>query len=326
MNAKNYLRDAVGESMLALGEENDKVVAVSADVMNSCRVRSFATVYPQRAFNTGIAEQEMVSFAAGLAREGFLSYAFTFGPFMSMRACEQIRTDVAYNRLNVRFVSTYSGVSGGISGATHWTLEDCAIMRGIPGMMVLEPCDCHQLYHMLKFSVGYQGPIYIRITIEPVTEIYDENIKYRPGKANRPVDGNDGAFICSGITVKYAISASQKIREETGKNIRVVDMHTIKPIDKEEVVASAETGHIIVAQDHNIIGGLGDAVAAVIAENNLNTKFKIIGTPDKFFPIGHAPYLYKKFGYDEDGLYDAMMKMLNSWGDFDQLNSSQCGE
>lgn len=316
---KKYLRDAVGEGMLELGRRNDRVVAVSADVMGSCRVRGFAEKFPNRAFNTGIAEQEMVSFSAGLAREGFIAYAFTFGPFMNMRACEQIRTDVTYNRLNVKFISIYSGVSGGISGATHWALEDCAIMRGIPEMTILEPCDCRQLYRMLEVSTGYKGPVYIRITIEPVTEIYGEEMEYQVGKANRVMEGKDGVFICSGITVKYAIGAAKRIEEEAGKNIRVVDMHTIKPIDEDEVIEAAETGHIIVAQDHNVVGGLGGAVAMVIAEKNLNTKFKVIGIPDQFFTVGHAPYLYHKFRYDEKGLYDSMMRMLELRGGNDQL-------
>lgn len=311
MENKVFLRNAVGESMMKLASGNDKIVAVSADVMGSCRMADFVSEYPERSFNVGIAEQEMVSFAAGLAKEGFAAYAFTFGPFMSMRACEQIRDDVAYNRLNVRFISTYSGVSGGVSGATHWTMEDCAIMRGIPEMTILEPCDCTQLYHMLKATVDYKGPVYFRISIEPVTEVYDDDYRFEFGKAKQVADGDDGAFICSGITVKYAIEAAERITEEMGKHIRVVDMQSIKPVDEDTVIEAGKTGNVIVAQDHTVIGGLGDAVATVLVKNRILTNFEIKGIPNEFVVMGHAPWLYHNFGYDTEGLYEAMKKMLH---------------
>ncbi len=310
MENKVFLRNAVGESMLKLASENDKIVAVSADVMGSCRMADFVSKYPERSFNVGIAEQEMVSFAAGLAKEGFTAYTFTFGPFMSMRACEQIRDDVAYNRLNVRFISTYSGVSGGVSGVTHWTMEDCAIMRGIPEMTILEPCDCTQLYHMLKATVDHKGPVYFRISIEPVTEVYNGDYRFEPGKARRVADGDDGAFICSGITVKYALEAAKRIAGESGKHIRVLDMQSVKPLDEEAVVDAGRTGNVIVAQDHTVIGGLGDAVAAVLVKNKIMTDFEVKGIPNEFVVMGHAPWLYHNFGYDTEGLYEAMMKML----------------
>ena len=310
MENKRFLRNAVGEVMVDLAEKNEKIVAVSADVMGSCRMTEFVKKYPTRAFNVGIAEQEMVSFAAGLAKEGFIAYAFTFGPFMSMRACEQIRDDVAYNRLNVRFVSTYSGVSGGVSGVTHWTMEDCAIMRGIPEMTILEPCDCTQLHHMLAATINFKGPVYFRISIEPVTEIYNDDYRFELGKAKCVTDGDDGAFICSGVTVKYAIEAAKKINENFGKHIRVIDMQSVKPIDEEAVKEAGRTGNVVVAQDHTMIGGLGDAVATVLTKNKILANFAIKGIPDEFVVMGHAPWLYHKFGYDTDGLYEAMKKLL----------------
>lgn len=313
MENRKFLRNAVGESMLELASKNEKIVAVSADVMGSCRMADFVSKYPKRSFNTGIAEQEMVSFAAGLAKEGFTAYAFTFGPFMSMRACEQIRDDVAYNRLNVRFISTYSGVSGGVSGVTHWTMEDCAIMRGIPEMTVLEPCDCLQLYHMLKQTEDINGPVYFRISIEPVTEIYDDDYTFELGKAKRVLDGEDGAFICSGITVKYAIDAAKRIEEEFGKHIMVLDIQSVKPIDEEAVISAGKTGNVIVAQDHNVVGGLGDAVATVLTKNRIVTNFDIKGIPDRFVAMGHAPWLYHQFGYDTEGLYETMKEMFGGY-------------
>jgi len=305
-----FVRDAIGDAMILLGDKSDKVVAVSADVMGSCRVNRFFQKYPQRSFNTGIAEQEMVSFSAGLAREGFVAYAFTMGPFMSMRACEQVRTDVAYNNLNVRLVSTYAGVSGGISGATHWSLEDCAIMDGIPGMTVMEPSDYKQAMKMFEATLEFQGAVYIRTTIEPVIELYDDDYKFEIGKADCPIAGDDGAFICSGITVKYAVQAAKKLKEKDGINVRVVDMHTIKPIDREAVINAAKTGHIIAAQDHNIYGGLGQNVATVLAEEGIGIKFRNIGVPNRFVAMAHAPYLYHEFGYDGEGLYNSMREMI----------------
>ncbi len=310
MGEKLFLRDAIGEAMLSFGERNDKVVAVSADVMASCRVASFFGNFPERSFNTGIAEQEMISFSAGLAREGFIVYAFTMGPFMSMRACEQVRTDVAYNNLNVRMVSTYSGVSGGISGATHWALEDCAIMNGIPGMTILEPCDYNQTLKMMETTLDYTGAVYIRVSIEPVRKLYDERYTYQIGKANCLMDGDQGAFICSGVTVQYAVEAATLLRKKDGIYVKVIDMHTVKPIDRESVMQAAKTKNIIVAQDHNIYGGLGQNVAAVLAEEGIGINFKSIGIPDRFVAMAHAPYLYHEFGYDPDGLYKAMRDMI----------------
>jgi len=307
---KFFLRDIIGSYVTELAEKNDKIVVVHADLMGTSRNRSFKEKYPDRVFNVGIAEQNMVSFAAGLAHEGYVPFAFSMAPFITMRACEQCRTDVAYENLNVRLMGTYAGVSGGISGATHWSLEDVAIMSSIPNMTVLEPSDPIQAVKMLEATVYHEGPIYIRCSVEPTINIYDDNYNYEIGKASIALNGDDGAFICSGITVKYAIKAAMSIFEKTGKKIQVIDMHSIKPIDRKAIMNAAKTGRIVVAQDHNIIGGLGNAVAMVIAEENLNVKFKNIGIPDKFVAMAHAPYLYKKFGIDEIGIEKTMMDLL----------------
>lgn len=311
INKVYYLRDAVGNAVIDLGEKNNKVALVSANVMCSCKVSKALDKYPERVFNVGIAEQSMISFAAGLAKEGLIVYAFTMAPFMSMRACEQVRTDIAYNNLNVKMFAPYAGVSGGISGATHWAIEDCAIMNGISGMTVLEPSDPVQARQMVLASENFDGPLYMRIGIEPVPKIYSEDYKYEIGKASYVIDGEDGAFICSGITVKYAIEASKRIYMEFGKNIMVIDMHTIKPIDKSAVLNAVRTGNVIVAQDHNIIGGLGYMVATVLAESGSGINFKILGLPDHFVIMAHAPYLYHKYGYDDEGLYAEMKKMIS---------------
>ncbi len=304
-----FLRDAIREVMVEIGELYPKVVTVSADVMASCRVDEFFNKFPNRSFNVGIAEQDMISFGAGLAREGFTVFCFSMGPFLSMRACEQIRTDVAYNGLDVKMIGTYAGVSGGISGATHWAMEDCAIMRGIPNIKVLEPSDCRQLKSMVRQCMNEKGPVYIRVGIESVPAIYNENYSFHFGKADIIQDGQDGAFICSGITVKSALLAAEKLNEE-GLSVSVIDMSTIKPLDSDAVLKAAKTGHIVVAQDHNIFGGLGDAVSAALVQNHCSVDFKVIGIPDKFESMAHAPWLYHKFGYDGEGLYNIMRSML----------------
>ncbi len=307
---KYFLRDIIGNYMYDLGVKNDKVMLVNADLMGTCRNRKFAEEFPDRAFNVGIAEQNMVSFAAGLAHEGYIPYAFSMAPFLTMRACEQCRTDVAYANLNVRMMGTYAGLSGGISGATHWSIEDVAIMAAMPNVTVVEVSEPNQAVQIMDQSLDFKGPMYIRSSVEPVFKLYDDDYKHKIGKASIVKEGSDGAIICSGVVVKYALEAANALKADYGKDIRVVDMHTIKPVDREAVVSAAQTGNLIVAQDHNIYGGLGSIVATVLAEEGCVTKFKNIGISDVFVAMAHAPYLYGKFGYDAKGLYNSMKDML----------------
>lgn len=310
MNKKIALRDVLGNYVTELGKRNDKVVVVNADLSGTCRTKKFAEAFPGRAYNVGIAEQNMVSFAAGLAHEGFIPYTFTMAPFTSMRACEQCRTDVAYANLPVRFITTYAGVSGGISGATHWSIEDCSIMQGIPNMIVLEPCDEIQAIRMMEASLKIKSPIYLRSSVIDVENIYSEDYKFAIGKASIARLGHDITIICSGVVVQYAMKAADIISAEEGISVQVIDMHTIKPIDKEAVVKAAKQGPVIVAQDHNVIGGLGFAVASVIAEAGISTKLKILGIPDEFVAMAHAKYLYSKFGYDTKGICRTICELM----------------
>lgn len=307
---KVFVRNILGEYISELGKEFDKLAVVNADLMGTSRNKSFVENFPERSFNVGIAEQNMVSFSAGLAHEGFIPLAFSMAPFLTMRACEQVRTDIAYNKANVKLIASYSGVSGGISGATHWAMEDCAIMLGMPGMTVIEPSDATQAKKLLKQAVQKIGPVYFRTTVEAQQDIYDLDDTFEIGKASIALKGDDGAFICSGVTVQFAIEAALQIGREFNKKIRVVDMHTIKPMDRQAIIEAAKTGRIIVAQDHNVIGGMGYMVANILAEEKLVIKFKILGIPDKFVPMAHAPYLYHQFGYDADGLKNSMIQLL----------------
>jgi hypothetical protein len=186
------VRDVAGKYITELGAKSDKVVVVNADLMGTSRNAGFKEKYPDRAFNVGIAEQDLVSFSAGLAHEGFMPYAFTMAPFISMRACEQCRTDVAYGNLDVRLIGNYAGYSSGVSGATHCALEDCAIMGSMAGMTVLEPGDPYQICKMLEASLTYEGPIYIRSGIEALKPIYPNDYDYEIGKAIVAREGDDG--------------------------------------------------------------------------------------------------------------------------------------
>lgn len=308
--SKSFLRNVIGEHMTILGEKNEKVVIVNADLAGTCRNTGFIEKYPERSFNTGIAEQNMVSFAAGLACEGFISYAFSMAPFLTMRACEQCRTDVAYGNRNVRLVGVYAGVSGGISGATHWAIEDVGIMTAIPGIAVFEVSDASQVRRLLDYSLDYIGPMYIRSSVEPTADIYSEDIEVKAGGSIVAKSGDDGAILCSGVTVQYALEASKQVEKKIGKRIRVVDLYSIKPVDKAAIIDAAETGHIVAVQDHNVFGGLGSIVGTVIAEAGMSIKYKVLGVPDKFTAMAHAPYLYEKFGMNADGIAEAVCNLF----------------
>ena len=306
MGNKSFLRNEIGEYMLQLGKQNNKVVVVNADLSGTCRNKGFVDAFPQRAYNVGIAEQNMVSFGAGLACEGYIPFVFSMAPFLVMRACEQCRTDVAYGNRNVKMIGVYAGVSGGISGATHWAIEDCGIMTSIPGILVFEVSDANQARKLLDYSVKYEGPVYIRSSVEPTENLYDESVIIGKGGSCLVKEGSDGAFLCSGVVVQYALQAAQRIQEKYGKIIRVVDMYSIKPIDEEAVIEAAKTGNVVVAQDHNVVGGLGSMVAVAIANSGISTKFKILG----FDAMAHADYLYNLYEIDAEGLERNMMKFL----------------
>ncbi len=297
--------------MTELGKANKKVLVLNADLAGTCRNKSFVNTFPDRAFNVGIAEQNMVSFAAGLACEGFIPYAFSMAPFLTMRACEQCRTDVAYGNRNVRLVGVYAGLSGGISGATHWAMEDCGIMTSIPQMAVFEVSDANQAQRLLDFTLTYDGPVYIRSGVEPVENRYDTNVLIKAGGSTLARGGTDGAILCSGVLVQYALAAAKHIEQREKISVRVVDMYSIKPVDRKAIVDAAKTGHVLVAQDHNVIGGLGSIVALTIAEAGISTKFRVVGVPDQFVAMAHAGYLYHMFGMDAYGLEKKMMALFD---------------
>lgn len=310
MSAMVAMRDVVGKTMADLGEKYPQMVLVSADVDTSSRVQGFVERFPERHYNVGIAEQNMMSFAAGLAHEGAIPFCFTFAPFASMRACEQVRADICYPNLPVRIVANYAGYSGGLSGCTHCALEDVAIFSSFANMTIIEPSDPYLCAKVMEAAMDWEGPVYIRLAREAAPQLYPQDMPYEIGKALVPVEGDDGAFICSGIVVHAAIKAAERLREESGVRIRVVDMQTIKPLDRKAVEDAGRTGRIVVAQDHNIIGGLGYLVGAALMEAGVHCKLVLRGCPDQFVPLASPEFLYHLNQYDAEGLYQTMRELL----------------
>lgn len=304
-------RMITGEILVDLARQDDRIVCVNADLAKTANVDNFQEAYPHRSFDVGIAEQNMVAFAAGLAHEGFIPFFNSMATFLSMRACEQIRTDGCYANMPLRIIGLYSGYSGALMGATHCAIEDVAILGSMAGMTVLEPSDSFMYRKMIEQTMELKTPVYFRHGERtPFAHIYGEHFDYQVGKAMIAHEGNDGAFIASGITVHFALEAARRLKKEAGVSIRVVDMHTIKPLDEDAVISAAKTGRVIVAQDHNVVGGLGYHVANVIAQAGISCDFRILGAADKYVPLATSEYLYRINGYDAEGLAKNMKKFL----------------
>ena len=249
-------RQSYGEALKSLGKKNKKIVVLDADLSNATKTNIFAKEFPDRFFNMGIAEQDMVSTAAGMSTASLIPYASTFAVFEAGRAYDQVRNSVCYPKLNVKLCATHSGVTVGEDGATHQMLEDIGLMRGLPNMTVLSTSDDIQTKWAVEEISKIEGPVYLRLSRFATPVIYDENQKFEIGKAVQIGNGEDATVIATGVTVSEAIKAKEEL-EKQGINIRVLDIHTIKPIDKEAIVRSAkETKRIITVEDHSIIGGL----------------------------------------------------------------------
>ena len=287
MTIMTSARDAVGKCLATLGGEYDNMLVLTADVDTSSRIQAFKEKYPDRCYNVGIAEQNLMSVSAGLAHEGFRPLAFAFAPFASMRCYEQVRTDICYSKLPVVIIGNGAGYSNGASGCTHCALEDSALMVACNNMTVLEPGDPFQIAKLLEAAMDLNAPVYIRLGREATSSLYPEDTKYEIGKALIPREGDDGAFICTGIMVHFAMEAAKRIHDELGKEIRVV-----------------------AAQDHNLLGGLGQLVGSCIAEAGIACKLVSRGCPDYFVPIANPEFLYARNGMDADGLYEAMKAMF----------------
>ena len=293
-------REIYGRTLAALAEGNDKIVGLTADLEKTTAIKFFADKFPDRFFNVGIAEQNMLGIAAGLAKAGLIPFASTMAVFACLRAGEQLRTDIAYQNLPVKIIATHAGISFGHAGTTHHCTEDFAILRAIPNMTVICPADGIETSKAVQACVDTPGPVYIRIGRGFEPPCYEnDDYTYEIGKAITMREGTDLTIICCGIAVLQAVNAARTLAENDGLSVRVINMHTIKPIDKEAILkAVSETRRILTVEEHNVLGGLGDAVASVIAESGMGCVFRKHGLQDTFAAIGYAEDLYAHYGLD----------------------------
>jgi len=306
-------REIYGITLAELAKQNDKIVALTADLEKSTALNKFSEVHPDRCFNVGIAEQNMFGAAAGMAKTGLIPFASTFAIMACLRGGEQIRTDIAYQKLPVKIIATHSGISFGHAGTTHHCTEDFAIMRSIANMTVICPADGIETSKAVRACVDFDGPVYMRIGRGFEPPVYEnEDYEFTIGKANVMREGTDITIITCGIGVLQSINAAKTLAEKENISVRVVNMHTIKPIDKEAVIYAAnKTKRILTIEEHNIEGGLGDAVASVIAENQLRCAFKKHGIYDEFSTIGYAEDLYSYYKLDANGIADMVRELMN---------------
>lgn len=292
---KKATRQSYGEALLALGRENKKVVVLDADLAGATKTDLFAKEFPERFFDMGIAEANMMGTAAGLATCGKIPYASTFAVFAAGRAYDQIRNSICYPKLNVKIGATHCGITVGEDGATHQMIEDISLMRTLPNMTVLSTSDDTQTKWAVKEMSQIEGPVYLRLARLATPILYDKNQKFEIGKAIQIGEGTQATVFATGVTVAEAIKAQEMLAEK-GIHIRVVDMHTIKPIDKEMIVKCAkETKQLISVEDHNIIGGLGSAIAEVLTQE-CPAKLTRLGIKDTFGKSGKAEKLMEYFG------------------------------
>lgn len=291
----NSIREAYGKHITKLGGINKNIILLEGDLADSTQSEHFQKAFPDRYFQIGIAEQNMVGIAAGLALEGKIPIVNSFAAFIAMRACEQVRTDVAYPNLNVKFVVSHAGLSAGSAGPTHHTVEDIAIMRAIPNMTVLVPGDLKETEQVIDAALEHNGPVYVRNSAIDVEDVYSLDNHFSIGKATQLRDGNDATIITTGTLMYEGVNAADILKDDHGINVRVLQMASIKPIDVDAVkLAAKETGKIITVEEHNIIGGLGGAVSEVIAEYG-SGKVKRLGINDVFYDIVGSPdYLLDK--------------------------------
>lgn len=304
-------KGTVTAEILEMIEDDPRVCYINSDSTVG-RVAEAMKKYPDRVLDTGIQEMNMVTVAAGLAKEGFIPFVQTFGPFLCVRALDQIHNDVCYNDFPVRLIGTHAGLSSGY-GPTHNTIIEFGIMNALPNMTMVAPCDANQAKKLLRASLDYPGPIYIRIPRgeEPAVYAEDYDYKYEIGKAIVLSEGKDLTIIATGMGVANAVQAARQLQEEHGLDIGVIDMHTIKPIDKEAIIKAAQqTGTIVTVEDHNILGGLGSIVADVLMEAGVPARLKKIGVPDTFVEYGYPEQLYPHYGMDAAGIAKTCLEFL----------------
>jgi len=310
MNNFASIRDAFGRALVKLGEKNEKVVVLDADVSTSTRTAFFKDKFPDRFFNFGVAEGNMMDVAAGLALVGKIPFASTFSSLASLRALEQIRTSIAYPNLNVKIAGGYGGLSDFKDGPTHHSICDLAIIRSIPNMTLIVPADAIETEKAVYAVAQYEGPVYLRLSRAEVPVIFDENYKMEIGKGNLLKDGKDVTLIATGIMVVRVLEAAKVLENEEKIDAKVIEIHTLKPLDVDIIIRAAdETGAIVTAEEHSIIGGLAGAVAEVIAENR-PIPMERVGIKDTFTESGQYNDLLEKYGMGIEHIIVAAKKVM----------------
>ncbi|NPV73158.1 MAG: transketolase family protein [Pelotomaculum sp.] len=309
MSKKIATREAYGEALLQLGQENPGVVVLDADLAKSTKTIDFGKHFPERFFDMGVAEQNMISTAAGLAAAGKIPFCSSFAIFATGRAFEQVRNSVAYSALNVKIGASHAGITVGEDGGSHQSVEDIALMRVLPNMTVFVPADAVETAAAVRAAADIKGPVYIRLGRSGVPVLHGPGFRFVPGRAVTMKEGRDATIIATGIMVSAALEAANLLAGE-GIEAGVLDIHTIKPLDIDAVVRAARsTGALVTAEEHSIIGGLGSAVAEAVMEN-CPVPVKRVGIPDRFGESGTPSELLEKFGLTPEALAMAVKEVV----------------
>ena len=304
------IREVYGNVLKELGETNKDIVVLDADLSGSTKSAMFGKAYPERFFNMGIAESNMVATAAGLSTTGKIPFVNTFTVFLTTLGLIAARGQVCYGNLNVKFGGAYCGMSDALDGASHHALEDIAVMRTLPNMKVILPSDATSTRWATRYAVENYGPMYLRLSRDVYPDLYNDSSKFELGKGAIVRDGKDVTVIACGLMVHKALEAAEQM-EAKGISVRVVDMYSIKPIDKELILrCAAETGAIVTAEEHNIYGGLGGAVSEVLAWGGASAPTEFVGLQDTFTESGKYSDLLHKYGIDADGVVAGIEKVL----------------
>lgn len=306
---KKATRESYGNTLKELGYENKDIVVLEADLSKATKTEIFGKKFPERFINVGIAEQNMIGMAAGLAAGGKIPFATTFAVFAAGRAFEIIRNSVCYPNMNVKIAATHAGITVGPDGGSHQAIEDIAIMSSLPNMIVLSPADDIEACKCVREAAKIKSPVYIRLGRIPLDDIYTEDYNFKIGKGSELVKGNDVTIIATGIMVHKALVAARELKEEN-INARVINISTIKPIDEEIIIKAAkETKGIVTVEEHSIIGGLGDRVSSVVCDNH-PTKVKKIGVKDVFGESGNPDELLEKHGLTVSNIIEKVKELL----------------
>ena len=303
------VRDIYVAGLIELAEKDERIILLEADLMTAAKTVSFKNRFPDRLINVGVAEANMIGVAAGLSAMGKIPFTHTFTPFATRRCFDQIFISIAYSGLNVKMMGSDPGVSAELNGGTHMSFEDVGIMRNIPEMVIYEPVDGNQLKKALPQILEHNGPVYLRMIRKYSENVINEDIAFKLGMASTLVEGSDATIFASGLMVGNSLAATAELKEE-GIKVRLVNMHTIKPIDQEAVrKAARETGAIVTAENHNIINGLGSAVAEILVENN-PVPMKRIGVKDLFGEVGTKEFLMEKYGMTARDIAKAVREVI----------------